>query len=73
MKLLAVGIIYPILDSTWVSPIQVVPKKSDITVMKNQDNELISTRVTNNWTLCIDYRRLNQETRKDHFFLPFID
>ncbi|RDX73343.1 Retrovirus-related Pol polyprotein from transposon 17.6, partial [Mucuna pruriens] len=34
MKLLAVGIIYPISDSQWVSPVQVVPKKSRMTVMK---------------------------------------
>ena len=49
MKLLAVGIIYPILHNEWVSPIQVVSKKSGITVVKNQDNELVPTRVKNNW------------------------
>ena len=48
MKLLVAGIIYPISDSTWVSPVQVVPKKEGITVVRNQDNELISTRVTYN-------------------------
>ena len=73
MKLLVAQIIYPISDSTWVSPVQVVPKKSGIIVVKNQDNELISTRVANSWRLCIDYKRLNQATRKDHFPLPFID
>ncbi|RDX99536.1 hypothetical protein CR513_17404, partial [Mucuna pruriens] len=39
-KLLAAGIIYPISDSQWVSPVQVVPKKSGMTVMKNQQDEL---------------------------------
>ncbi|RDX93809.1 hypothetical protein CR513_23877, partial [Mucuna pruriens] len=39
-KLLVVGIIYPISDSQWVSPVQVVPKKSGMTVMKNQHDEL---------------------------------
>ena len=73
MKLLAIGIIYPISDNTWVSPVQVVPKKSGITVLKNQDNELIPTKVANSWRVCIDYRRLNQAPRKDHFPLPFID
>jgi len=56
-----------------VSPIQVVPNKSGITVIKNERNELIPTRVQNNWRVCIDYRRLNQATQKDHFPLPFID
>ncbi|RDX73950.1 hypothetical protein CR513_46363, partial [Mucuna pruriens] len=38
-KLLATGIIYPISDSQWVSPVQVVPKKSRMTVMKNQQHD----------------------------------
>ncbi|XP_068503952.1 uncharacterized protein [Phaseolus vulgaris] len=58
---------------TWVSPIQVVPKKSGITVIKNERNELIPTRVQNNWRVSIDYRCFNQATRKDRFPLPFID
>jgi len=72
-KLLQVGIIYPISDSQWVSPIHVVPKKTSLTVVKNEKEELIPTRVQNSWRVCIDYKRLNQETRKDHFPLPFID
>ncbi|VVA37154.1 PREDICTED: LOW QUALITY PROTEIN, partial [Prunus dulcis] len=44
LKLLDVGIIYPISDSKWVSPEQVVPKKSGITVVKNEKNELVPTR-----------------------------
>ncbi|RDY13051.1 Retrovirus-related Pol polyprotein from transposon 17.6, partial [Mucuna pruriens] len=72
-KLLVVGIIYPISDSQWVSPVQVVPKKSKMTVMKNQQDELVPIRIQNSWRVYIDYRRLNQETRKDHFPLPFID
>jgi hypothetical protein len=46
LKLLDVGIIYPILDSKWVSPVQVVPKKSRITVVKNEENDLVPIRVT---------------------------
>jgi hypothetical protein len=73
IKLLDAGIIYPISDSKWVSPIHVVPKKAGMTVIKNKDNELIPTRLQSGWRVCIDYRKLNFVTMKDHFPLPFID
>ncbi|CAN6576919.1 unnamed protein product [Malus baccata var. baccata] len=73
MKLLDAGIIYPILDNKWVSPTQVVPKKTGITVVKNDNNELVPTRMTTGWRMCVDYRKPNNSTRKDHFSLPFID
>ncbi|RDX97064.1 hypothetical protein CR513_20210, partial [Mucuna pruriens] len=72
-RLLAAGIIYPISDSQWVSPVQVVPKKSGMTIMKNQYDELILMRIQNSWRVCINYRRVNQATCKDHFPFPFID
>ncbi|CAA0838473.1 Uncharacterized mitochondrial protein AtMg00860, partial [Striga hermonthica] len=73
IKLLDVGVIYPISDSRWVSPTQVVPKKSGVTVVENHNGELVPTRVQTGWRVCIDYRKLNAMTRKDHFPLPFID
>ena len=73
MKLLDASMIYPISDSAWVSPIQVVPKKGGMIVICNDKNELIPTRTVIGWRMCIDYRKLNQATRKDHFSLPFMD
>ena len=45
IKLLDCGVIYPISDSCWVSPVQVVPKKSGVTVVNNEENELVPTRI----------------------------
>ena len=45
----------------------------DFDIYRSVDNELIPTRVTTGWCVCIDYRKLNYITRKDHFPLPFID
>ncbi|CAN6586195.1 unnamed protein product [Malus baccata var. baccata] len=73
IKLLDCGVIYPISDSRWVSPVQCVPKKSEVTVVANAENELVPQRIQTGWRVCIDYRKLNTTTRKDHFPLPFID
>nr|GEU63368.1 reverse transcriptase domain-containing protein [Tanacetum cinerariifolium] len=73
IKLLEAGLIYPIYDSPWVSPVHCVPKKGGFTVFENKDNELIRTRLVTGWRVCIDYRKLNEATRKDHFLLPFMD
>src|SRR5918995_1176503 len=45
LKLLEAGIIYPIADSRWVSPVHCVPKKGGITVVPNDKNELIPQRI----------------------------
>ena len=73
LKWLNAGFIYAISDSPWVSPVHVVPKKGGFTVIRNEKNELIPTRTVTGWRVCIDYRKLNTATRKDHFPLPFID
>nr|GFB01646.1 reverse transcriptase domain-containing protein [Tanacetum cinerariifolium] len=72
-KLLDAGLIYPISDSPWVSPVHCVPKKGGMTVIKNDENKLVPTRLVTGWRVCIDYRKLNEATRKDHFPLPFMD
>ncbi|XP_042465848.1 uncharacterized protein LOC122048329 [Zingiber officinale] len=48
-------------------------EKSGVTVVANEENELVPIRVKNSWRVCIDYRKLNQASRKDHYPLPFID
>jgi hypothetical protein len=73
LKLLDAGVIYPIMDSKWVVPIHVVLKKIRITLLKNKNEELITTRILSGWRMCVDYRKLNLSTRKDHFSLPFMD
>ncbi|GJV75309.1 hypothetical protein Tco_1506893 [Tanacetum coccineum] len=73
IKLLDAGLIYPISDRSWVSPVHCVPKKGGMAVVENEDNELIPTRLVTGWRVCIDYRKLNDATRKDHFPLPFMD
>ncbi|GJV88256.1 DNA-directed DNA polymerase [Tanacetum coccineum] len=73
VKLLDSGLIYPISDIPWVSPIHVVLKKGRMTVVLNDNNKLIPSRTVTGWRVCIDYRKLNNTTRKDHFPFPFID
>nr|GEY15023.1 reverse transcriptase domain-containing protein [Tanacetum cinerariifolium] len=51
IKLLEAGLIYPISDSPWVSPVHCVPKKGGFTVVENEDNELITTRLVTGWRM----------------------
>nr|GEU35074.1 reverse transcriptase domain-containing protein [Tanacetum cinerariifolium] len=72
-KLLEARLIYPISYSPWVSSINCVPKKGGMTVITNDENELVLTRLVTGWKVCIDYSKLNEATRKDHFPLPFME
>ena len=67
------GVIYPISDSLWVSPVQVVPKKGGMIVIRIENDVFLPSRTVTGWRICIDYKRLNKATRKDHFPLPFLD
>ena len=73
LKWLDTGVIYPISDSAWVSPVQVVSKKGGTTVIRTENNILLPSRIVTGWRICIDYRKLNKATQKDHFPLPFLD
>ena len=73
LKWLETGVIYPISDSAWVSPVQVVPKKGGTTVIRTENNTLLPSRTVTGWRICIDYRKLNKATRKDNFPLSFLD
>ncbi|KAK1668392.1 hypothetical protein QYE76_056551 [Lolium multiflorum] len=73
LKLLEAGIIYPIADSRWVSPVHCVPKKGGMNVVPNDNDELIPQRIVVGYRMCIDFRKVNKVTKKDHYPLPFID
>ncbi|GJZ89717.1 reverse transcriptase domain-containing protein [Tanacetum coccineum] len=67
IKLLDVGLIYPISDSLWVSPVHCVPKKGGMTVVELEDNELIPTRLVTGWRIPID----PQDQEKTTFTCPY--
>ncbi|KAK1684502.1 hypothetical protein QYE76_045350 [Lolium multiflorum] len=60
LRLLEAGIIYPIADSRWVSPVHCVPKKGGMTVVPNDNDELIPQRVVVGYRMCIDFRKVNK-------------
>ena len=73
LKYLDAEVIYPISNSSWVRPVQVVPKNGGTTVIRIENNTLLPSRTVTGWRIYIDYRKLNKATRKDHFPLPFLD
>ena len=73
IRLIGSGIIYPIADCKWVNSVHCVPKKGGMTVVPNDEDELVAKRTVGGYRMCIDFRKLNKATRKDHYPLPFID
>jgi hypothetical protein len=55
IKLLEASIIYPIDDSKWVSPVHCVPKSEGMTVVPNDENELVAQRTITGYRMCIDF------------------
>ncbi|GJV69347.1 reverse transcriptase domain-containing protein [Tanacetum coccineum] len=53
--------------------LSIVFLKGGYDVVTNEENELVPTRLVTGWRVCIDYRKLNEATCKDHFPLPFMD
>lgn len=76
LKLLDAGIIYHISNSRWISLVHVVHKKGGMTVVKNENNDLIPIRTVTWWRMCIDYRKLNSAIRKTtllfHLFTKYL-
>ncbi|GKC68283.1 hypothetical protein Tco_1100881, partial [Tanacetum coccineum] len=67
VKLLDAGLIYPISDSPWVSPVHCVPKKGGMTIVTNEDNELILTRFSGYFQIPIE----PQDQKKTTFTCPY--
>ena len=67
------GVIYPISDSKWVSLVHCIPKKGGVSVVTNQNNDLVPTRVVIGYGMCVDFKKLDKYTKKDHYPLPFIN
>src|SRR4051794_845049 len=73
IRLLDAGIIFHVEESELVSHVHCVPKKGGFTIVENEHNEMVPTRTVAGHRMCIDYRKLNKETRKYHYPLQFID
>ena len=73
IKLLGVGVIYPITDSILVYPIQCVSKNRGTLVVADEKNEFVQMRPVTRWRVCMDYRKLNALPEKDDFLMPFME
>ena len=73
LKWLDTSVIYLISDSSWVSPVQVVPNKGGTIMIRTENNALLPSRTVTGWRISIDYQKLNKANRKYHFPLSFLD
>jgi hypothetical protein len=73
IRLLDSGIIYQILDNKWVSHAHCISKYGAITIISNGDNSLIPTRTITGYSMCIDFTKLNKDTKKVHKPLPLME
>ena len=73
IRLLDVGIIYPISDSKWVSSAHCIPRLGGLDASMNEDGELVPIRPIVGYHMCIDFRILNRETQENHKSIPFMD
>nr|GEU37330.1 hypothetical protein [Tanacetum cinerariifolium] len=69
LKLLDARLIYPIYDNPWVSPVHYVPKRVVFTVVENEENELILTRLVTSWRVCIDYQKMLKQCEHTNLYL----
>ena len=73
MKWIDVGVVYPISNRHWISLVQCVTKKRDMTMVANAKNELVPYQLVTRCQVCMDYWKLNKWTLRDHFPMPFMD
>ena len=73
IRLLESGVIYPISDSKWVIPIHSIPKHGGITTIQNDKDEVLPSRTITEYKMCVDFRKLNKITIKEHQPLPFME
>ncbi|GJU61937.1 hypothetical protein Tco_1243772 [Tanacetum coccineum] len=70
VKLLDSGLIYPISDSSWVSPIHVVPKKGGMTMVLNDNNELIPSCTVTGWRDSSKFQSHPRIKKRQHSLVP---
>ena len=73
IRLLESGVIYPISDSKWVNHVHSIPKHGGITTIQNDKDEVLPSRTITEYKMCVDFRKLNKITIKEHQPLLFME